>query len=882
MKAKHVFMTLGLAFSMGIGVAASIGFNNNIQPVKAEGVTTLYLDTNHLTWYGDQSRAYLYGDSQNNTWPGQPLTYVSGSLYKLEVANMSDYHSVIFLRSNGTDVWNRTSKNGGTGISLPTDWSVANKFTFNSGWDGNVEYDDGNYTGGWSFYDDSTKYTVNTVLDKWGTETVNGSEEVVDGEPIPTPGYDFGYHFSGWYSDDNYTEGNEVTAVTSDITVYGKITKVATKSFSLDASLAPDFSGKMGVAIYAWEPSGKTNASWPGVSTPIWAGSITLPEDASLIVCNGTDTSAEDFTQTVDVSFASAIDGDTLILLDSKDGSGKVETAWESEGTATNNYTVKCGTNTYSFTLADDGKPEGVAHQFKATISEAYRAEVLTFYQNGTLVESKLGVDYQDDHPAAGNNIVGDLENGFRVYHRKLNMEIYLKLYSDGGRSLWGTGYEEEVFKIKTDAAGTVERAYIDNDFVPSGDYVKQYKSAAIDFVAETQYFISEDMGATQKISIETGDNNAKPVEGYNSRFEVFNACSESIYIKIKADLSLTIWVGGKYHARTLNIGGVEHQMEVYEEEGQPLQYRLTNVDLKAGQIISFSYDGEPVDITAKAIGNNNLTSDLKILADAEGVDIYLDPAAGTLWVGGLGDFGGYHLLVINETNETTTFVRLAINPNNNNEYFIAAYEFLSGDKIKIVYCNNDSALPTVDNPAGGLNQYSHEAFILNDQGEVTCSSSVTVNAYIQLSYGADKLYFGSVPDAVPNALTFVDEFKSHMRNCCAQDNPGPFIKSAFKNQIVPAYNELSDEAKAILNEGSDSPYEKIREFAERYIYFIQKFGTQYELQNFMGWDIPTASNQVANMVMNNNVILITIVSAMILTSSVGLFFIIKRKKFEK
>lgn len=881
MKAKHVFTTLGIAFAMGIGVAAAANISNNIQPAKADGVTTLYLDTNLLTWYGDQSRAYLYGDSQNNTWPGQPLTQVSGSLYKLDVENMSNYHSVIFLRSNGTNVWNRTSKDGGTAISLPTDWTVANKFTFNDDWDGNTEYNDGNYTGSWSFYNANNKHTVNTVLDKWGTETVNGSVEVVDGNAVPAPAYDFGYSFSGWFSDAQYTEGNEVTAVTSDMTVYGKITKVATKSFSLDASLAADFSGKMGVAIYAWEPSGKTNAEWPGVSTPIWAGSITLPEDASFVVCNGTDKNAEDFTQTVDVSFAPAIDGDTLILLDTKTD-GKVDTAWESEGVATNNYTVKCDGNTYSFALADTDKPEGVVHQFKATISDARRANVLEFYQNGTLIESDLGVDYDQGQPVAGNNIIGDLTNGFRVYHRALNMDVYLKVYSDGGRSLWGAGYEEEIFRLKTNSQ-TVEYAHIDNTFEPSGDYIKQYKTDnTYAFEDDVEYVISDYMGTTQNVAVEDGDNNAKMVESYLTRFTVYNDCSENLYIKIKADLSITLWIGGKYHARTLSIDGTPYQMEVYEEEGQPLQYRLTGVHLFAGQTISYSYDGTPVELTAKAIGNNNLTSDLVTIADATSADIYLNPADNTIWVGGLGSVGGFHLLITNVHTGKVTFVNMAQNPDNASEYFIAAYAFKEGDAIQIIDCSSGSALPTRFNPAGGLNQYSNENFEVS-HGEVVCTADVTVNAYIQLASGADKLYFGSVPEAVPNALTFVANFYSHMRNACGQPvNKGAYVKSAWKNNVVPDYNELSADAKAILDQGGYSPYQEIREFAERYIYFMQVFGEEQQLANFMGWEIPAASNQYSVVSTNNSVIMIAVISAIVVTSSAGLFFIIRRKKFEK
>lgn len=162
---KGIIFTTALAMVLGVGVA--VGAHQAApKAVSAEKeTTTLYLCTNKLAWYGDQARAYLYGDSGDNTWPGQELTLVDGetNIYKLDVDNMSDFHSAIFLRSNGSDVWNRTSKFGGVDISLPTDWSKENMFTFNESWDGKIEYDDGNYTGSWSLYGEPAEDPIYTV-----------------------------------------------------------------------------------------------------------------------------------------------------------------------------------------------------------------------------------------------------------------------------------------------------------------------------------------------------------------------------------------------------------------------------------------------------------------------------------------------------------------------------------------------------------------------------------------------------------------------------------------------------------------------------------------------------------------------------------------------
>lgn len=148
---KGFIFTIALAMVLGAGVAVG-AHHAPVKETKADTPVTLYLDTNHLDWYGDQSRAYLYGTGGDNGWPGESLTNVSGNIYKLDITDVSKYQNLIFLRSNGTDVWNRTSKDGGVAINLPADWSTEDMWVFGSGWDGNTEYDDGNYTGSWSKY----------------------------------------------------------------------------------------------------------------------------------------------------------------------------------------------------------------------------------------------------------------------------------------------------------------------------------------------------------------------------------------------------------------------------------------------------------------------------------------------------------------------------------------------------------------------------------------------------------------------------------------------------------------------------------------------------------------------------------------------------------
>lgn len=322
MKGKNVFFALGLSLVMGLGAIAALGATRKADQVKADAVTTLYLDINHLSWYGDQSRAYLYGGtgSPNNTWPGQPLTHVNGTLYKLDVANIAQYDKAIFLRSNGTDVWNRTSKDGGTAINLPSDWSVANKFTFKSDWDGNTEYDDGNYTGNWGLYTPpAVTYTVQIYVDDEKQE----NQTVGEGELPDAPAGKYGKEFSGWFDNAECSEGHEVTAINSDTTVYGKFVALPTVRYFVDFS-----QGEIGTFdtknFYAFEDGGRQNADWPGEAIGGFPLQFTVPNDAEIVINAG-----KDKEQTVNITQTGIAD-DTLYILSSKTD-GKYNVLWESQ-----------------------------------------------------------------------------------------------------------------------------------------------------------------------------------------------------------------------------------------------------------------------------------------------------------------------------------------------------------------------------------------------------------------------------------------------------------------------------------------------------------------------------------------------------------------------
>lgn len=416
MKANRVFLTVGLSLVMAGSVAAAglLGAAKEVNPAEAANKVTLYMeiDSKISWWNGDgaEVRVHYWGGTEGSDWPGAQMTLVTGTtnLYSIEIND--DHTSAIFTRCNPSThaVWNRSSKDGGTPISLPSNYTTQNKWVLE--YDGS-NYNDGNYTGHWEYYDTSNKHNVSAVLDYRGMETTTTNYEVVDGNPVPEPAYDFGYSFTGWYSDPGYTEGNKVTAVTSDMTVYGKIDKVDTVKFTVDVSRAPDFAGKTGYALYAWEVNGHTNGSWPGVDTPVW-GKPELPVDASLIISHDSNVT-ENRVQTVNIQMTT-VANDVLRLLDSKDGEGKIEAIWESsiDEPAEEGYYI-CGnfSSNPCWTYATAEKMENttgenVAHEMNFNLAVGDELRVRSFYNDQTP---------KDRWATLGDNGYADETNGWGV-----------------------------------------------------------------------------------------------------------------------------------------------------------------------------------------------------------------------------------------------------------------------------------------------------------------------------------------------------------------------------------------------------------------------------------------------------------------------------------
>ena len=510
MKANRVFLATGLVLAMGASVALAgvLGMNKDLKEVKAANEVTLYLeiDSKISWWNGDgaEVRVHFWGGTAGSEWPGAQMSLVSGTTNLYSVNLNDDHTSAVFTRCNPSDhsVWNRSSKDGGTPTTLPADYTVHNKWVLET--DGS-NYNDGNYTGHWEYYDATNKHDVHTVLDNLGVETVEDDIEVVDGNTVPAPSYSFGQHFSGWFSDPNYTEGNEVTTITSDITVYGKLENVSTINFSVDASRNTNFSSKQALYFYAWEDNGKNNGAFPGVTFPIWAQGLTAPSDAKIIISNGDNYEAEGFKQTINIDLADAVNNDVLRILDSEDN-GKVEAIWESsiDEPAEEGYYI-CGNFSsnpcWTYALAEQMTPttgENVAYEMNFLLAVGDELRVRSYYNDQTPKDrwATLGDNgYADPDNGwgekSGDNFKATVAGYYDVYAKYENDQFmfYVAPHVDTYQiDLSAVLYEGK--QLSSVQALDYQLAYAGSDFTPSFPTINGYVGYKVfeDSDCETEY----------------------------------------------------------------------------------------------------------------------------------------------------------------------------------------------------------------------------------------------------------------------------------------------------------------------------------------------------------------------------------------------------------
>lgn len=906
MKGKHVFFTLALSLTMGLGVVASLAAHKEMRRAEAADPVTVYCKMTYSWWTKDSAAIgvhYWGGTSAGTSWPGNLGTAVATDPGVWKFSVPSDVTGLQFTRVNPSDA---------------TDY-----------W--------GAKTANLTLQDGKNLYTITSSSEVWGDPGVTGAWSAGYVEPAVASKYYVSIN-GGAYTELEQNGSTTEYKLPADETISSGYTLEFKKDSTVKA-LTPKPDGgfssnnvqlvgdKLKVIRTAsmnvyWETSNDTlwvsgygdptdGAAYLVGSFNNWGGIKTVGEtsDDENYLFSGVQLAANAELKAYKYNAAGADDDakHSWVTVNEVQAHYPIDFPAEQDGgnvkvTRAGTYDIKVNTTEgyYEVIPTDDlpvytmvyndlvgepiampvdeaGMSSDLANQHSAILAHAAISKPVEFYKDGVKITSNITVTGD----SRNSGICGDVTNGFRVHNSYDGMKVYLKQEKDGKYEIWADHYNVSGLSIDGHSLS------YDGEY--TGDYYEQY------YLASASYTAGQRIGATTDNGGYSFDLVKEDVAGNNLYVEdgkiyVHNAYEGILYAKRGYDGKFYLYLGGYAEDYALTIGGVERHMTKVGENS----YKLEGVALTAGQAITCKREGAAQAITAEAVGNNNLQSDggtITVLADAASADVYLDTSANTLWVGGLGleSATGWHLLIANPTSGKTTFLKMEKN-GDKDEYYSAAHQFKQNDQIKIAYCNSASALPVIYNPGDGLDEFSDNHFEVNGSGVVVCTADALTNAYIKLSEGHDKLYFGTVSDVdVVAAINFVTTFKSSLATACSAtlENRQTEVEAAWSSSAT-AFGELSEGAKSVVDLGGYSQYDDIKEFATRYIGMLQTYdqtegsGT-WTLANFMNWVIPAASQNIVignrNNSVSNTALVVVLASAITVILAGGLFLVVRRRR---
>ena len=304
---------------------------------------------------------------------------------------------------------------------------------------------------------------------------------------------------------------------------------------------------------------------------------------------------------------------------------------------------------------------------------------------------------------------------------------------------------------------------------------------------------------------------------------------------------------------------------------------------LTAGETVAVYKDGvATTDFTFKAIGNNNVDSQGKVLVSTTD-RVYVDVSAKTIFVGGLA-FGGYHMLV------NGSFVEMTKNLHPMDESY---REYSSG----MVDFKKDDVVRFVDTTGDGVHEHAHifDITTINTSSLAGCFAAVDghlvaqkdceVSVYLKLKSGADEVYFGEVEEKVQKAAEFATAFNSSIGGVCKWDHYSTdedALKDAWQAQVT-AFGLLNVNVQQELKDADTTHnVHAIAEFIAKYELVASRYGTKLgNNYNFLEKTIVPAANPYINNapIAANNAVMIAIVSVIALVSVASIVTVIVIKK---
>lgn len=856
---------MGLSLVMGLGVAAGMSANREVKAANAAGTSRLYFDVSSTTWWnnaGALTYAYCHDGATSPSWPGVPMTKVVGETYKYYVDIDSAFTKVIFCRvdpNDLTNVWNRTSKNGGISINLPSDYTSKNQWNLTA--DG-TNYDDGNYCGNWSLYTPPTTKKVAVYVN----DEKRGDEDVAIGGLPDSPEY-YGVIFDGkWYTDATMeTECTGVTAATTEL--YCATTTAADVTFSLDKTRATDKFAD--TYLYTWFDGHDPKTAWPG--DKFTTSTFTVKAGSKFIINAG-----QGKEQTVDVT-PSTVANDTLRILNSTDGEGHYNVKWASE-VASYKYSINGGTEV-PLKEEDD-------EQFASlTTVELHKGDVITFTKNG----APYAVTPKDDVQFTNVYLNGDDE---LVAARDCNEKFYLNVVTN---KLWNgefpSGFyllgDNNGWNVKTGLAASKEAEsdtyYVENVALAAGQGIKM---TYVD--SDTKNVTYYDADASKVIS-STGV--AYSVDDTNHNLIATNAGTYNIYYNTTSTYySIEDTVAPTYK---VSVNGVAKELPTHEGT----EYSTVALTLTAGQEIKvLRNDVVDASFTLKQSRNNNVRSNGTVLVDATSAHIYVDTSAKTIFVEGV-PLGGYH--IIRNDHELITMTH-GSEYEGYDQYYSDMVSFSANDKIKFVNTNDQYDEHEVIIPGlpdefsiSTINSGGNGPKFAVDGEYIKCITAIQTKVYLKLKYQADEVYFGTVEQYITDAITFGKNFCTAIEDVCEDVENAKTtaelavarqdLEDAWEEQVIE-FNDLSEEARNYLKSQAAHSVHELDDFFDKYdrVYTYRGIKFGWTLDNFLQTEYN--SNAYINPIMinkANSVVMVSIIVSMVtLFASAGVvLFLFKKKK---
>ena len=854
---KHLFKKAiiagGVALAMSLGVVSTLAHRAEAKPVDASGEMRIYVDSNlgfgaNISFWYDGAGS---DQSVSGTIAADSIIFAgreksSRPFYYLERA--ASYTGLYIKNSSGSNEWGPITA-AANKLYQPTDWN------------------------------DKTAYGTYSVIKVHITDDATVYDEYYvnewNGYEAPDAGGKAGYEFTGWYLDSGFTQpftGKSQGEATGDFNLFAKYeTGVVYNDVTYYLSDPRGFLGSHAYA-YLWKSSTEDkNADWPGVAMTSLGNHIfqidSIDKYDRLIFNNGfaADPSYGEYNiQSYTIEDCIANDGN-YYLVEYFFNSGKQTVVGEWAAAPEGDYLVHYNGDDYpmgvNVGLEDEYHVEFVTG---ATLSFTGGDEI-SFYRDSDLISN--------DSISINGSANAYKEDGHIYVHNSVSQKAYFKSVSGVSTfELYIGGYAES-YSVSGQSLS------IDGEFVPDPTYSAQYKSGSVSWTAG-QSLILRESGHELTLLAEDGDNNAYDDSGV---IKVHNAYTGILYVKVRiSDGAFVAYLGGRTHTRAIEIGGTQYPLSLYQEPEKPDQYRALNVDVTAGETVKFIYDGVETSFTPKAVGNNNMTSGKKILASNESVDIYVS-LSNEVWISGFGDVGGFHVLAGNR------FVRMTLNPENPAEYYSDMVNFYDGEAVKIINCTDGSSLPTVFNPADGIDPASESeikaCFEVND-GVVTCTEDCSARVYIKISADHDQFYFASASPEVLAAVDYVNNFSSELKDACKEATESAkitAISTAWTKYKGIYTDDLSVAVQGVILEGSGSSVNEIKDFEERYCFFMSEYGTSASLDNFLGFSYSSASHVPSILASDaSSIIMIVTIVSLVGVTAIGGFFYIRKRKSEK